>query len=225
MSKKVTIVIPAYNEEQTIGGVLEGLKKGGYKNVIVIDDGSKDNTYKIAKKHDVIVLRHSLNRGLGGALGTGLAAALKSGSDIAVTFDADGQHAVADLEKVIKPLAEGKADVVIGSRLINPKGMPWFRRLFNRIGNMVTFVLFGVKVSDSQSGLRGFSKKALKKIEIKTNRMEVSSEIIHEIGRNKLKLQEVAIKAIYTDYSLSKGQSLFVGIKTFAKLLMHRLMH
>lgn len=219
------IIIPAFNEEKAIGTVLENLKKAGYTNILVINDGSRDKTEEIIKKHRVKFISHSINRGLGGALGTGLQAARELGVEIAVTFDADGQHAVTDLEKVIAPLKEGKADVVIGSRLLNPKGMPFHRRLFNWIGNIVTYVLFGVWVTDSQSGLRAFSKKALNVIDIKTNKMEVSSEIIREIGARKLKLKEVSIQAIYTDYSLSKGQSFFVGVKTFIKLVIHRLMN
>lgn len=219
------IIIPAFNEEKAIGAVLSDLAKHGYKNVLVINDGSSDKTEEIVKKHNVKYIKHSINRGLGGALGTGLAAAKQMGVDIAITFDADGQHATEDLEKVIKPLKSGEADVVIGSRLLNPEGMPMHRRAFNWIGNIVTFVLFGVWVTDSQSGLRAFSRKALSVIDIKTNKMEVSSEIIREIGANKLRLKEVPIKAIYTEYSLSKGQNFLVGVKTFIKLVIHRLMN
>ncbi|KKT75192.1 MAG: Glycosyl transferase family 2 [Candidatus Peregrinibacteria bacterium GW2011_GWA2_44_7] len=222
---KIIAVIPAYNEEKTLGGVLESLKKGGYHNLLVVNDGSRDGTQEVAERHGVIVLRHVMNRGLGGALGTGLQAAKELKVDIAVTFDADGQHAVEDIRKVLEPIQKGEADVVIGSRLMNPEGMPWFRQLFNYVGNFMTFALFGLWVSDSQSGLRGFSKKALGKIQIRTNHMEVSSEIIREIRVNELRLREVPIRAIYTDYSLSKGQSLFVGVKTLFKLIMHRLMN
>lgn len=219
------IIIPAFNEAKAIGPVLENLKKAGYTNILVINDGSKDETEEIIKKHNVKFISHAINRGLGGALGTGLQAARDLGVEIAITFDADGQHATADLEKVIAPLKKGEVDVVIGSRLLNPKGMPFHRRLLNRIGNLVTYILFGVWVTDSQSGLRAFSKKALQVIDIKTNKMEVSSEIIREIGTHKLRLKEVPIQAIYTDYSMSKGQNFFVGVKTFIKLVIHRLMN
>jgi hypothetical protein len=103
--------------------------------------------------------------------------------------------------------------------------MPWYRQVANVLGNLVTFVLFGAWVTDSQSGFRAFNRHALQQIQIKTNRMEVSSELIAEAKRHKLKLVEVPIKAIYTDYSLSKGQSFFVGIKTLVKLVLRRITH
>lgn len=102
--------------------------------------------------------------------------------------------------------------------------MPLHRKVANTIGNLVTFLLFGAWVTDSQSGFRAFTRFALSKIEIKTNRMEVSSELIAEARRHELNLVEVPIKAIYTDYSLSKGQNFFVGIKTVLKLVVRRLM-
>ncbi|OIP79773.1 glycosyltransferase family 2 protein [Candidatus Peregrinibacteria bacterium CG10_big_fil_rev_8_21_14_0_10_44_7] len=222
---KICVVVPAFNEGSVIKGVLTSLKDAHYSNIIVVDDGSEDETFKAASSAGVRVMRHSINRGLGGALGTGLKAATYTDCEVVVTFDADGQHAVDDIERVALPILNGKADVVIGSRLKNHKGMPWYRVMMNMTGNFVTYLLFGVWCSDTQSGLRAFSHDAATKIRIHTNRMEVSSEIIREIGRRELKMQEVPIKAIYTDYSLSKGQSLFTGIKTFFKLILHRLMH
>lgn len=221
--KDVWIVIPAYNEGKTLPGVLKSLEEAGYTSTFVVDDGSRDNTFEVAKKHAKVVVQHKLNRGLGGALGTGIEGALRMGAEYIITFDADGQHNPKDIQKVLSPLRRREADAVIGSRMMNPEGMPFKRRLANRIGNFVTYALFGVWTSDSQSGLRGFNRKGAESIQIRTNRMEVSSEIIREIGVNGLRFKEVPIQAIYTDYSLSKGQSFFVGIKTFAKLLMHRL--
>ena len=221
---KIFIVMPAYNEEKIIAKVIHGLKKHKFQNIIVIDDGSEDNTSKIAKQEGVIVYRHPINRGLGGALGTGIKAGILEDADIIVTFDSDGQHDPKDINRVIAPIVKGKAQVVIGSRLINPKGMPWIRRIGNFGLNIITYVLFGIWTTDSQSGLRAFSNKAARKIQIHTNRMEVSSEIIREIGRNKLKFIEVPIKAIYTDYSKEHGQSNLNAIKIVFKLILKKLM-
>ena len=116
--------------------------------------------------------------------------------------------------------------MVIGSRMLTGfVGMPLHRRIAQLVGNVVTFVLFGAWVTDSQSGFRAFTGYALSKIQINTNRMEVSSELIAEVKRNHLVLVEVPIKAIYTDYSLSKGQNFFVGLKTVLKLVVRRLNH
>lgn len=218
------IVIPAYNEEKTIGKVIDNLKKQGLKNIIVVDDGSADGTSNIAEKHKVKVYIHVINRGLGGALNTGISAALMNHADIIVTCDADGQHDPEDVKRVIEIIKKEKIDVVIGSRLINSKGMPFFRKIGNFGLNIITYFLFGAYSTDTQSGLRGFSKNAAKKIEIKTNRMEVSSEIIKEINRNKLKLKEIPIKAIYTDYSIEKGQKNINAFKIIYKLMLRRIM-
>lgn len=220
MNEHVTIVIPAYNEERTIGSVIRNLNAHGYGRIIVVDDGSKDRTRDLACREGAVVLRHFLNRGVGGALGTGIKAALRFEPDIIVTLDADGQHVPDDIPRLIEPIEKGEAEVVIGTRLSNPTGMPWSRRLANWTANLITFVLFGLWTTDSQSGMRAFSRAAAEKLQLMTSGMEASSEIIGEIARNKLKLAEVPIKAIYTEYSLSKGQNFMHGLATLMKLLI-----
>lgn len=218
---KTTIIVPAYNESQSVGTVIQDLKAHGYKDIVVVDDGSVDDTGKIAHKFGVIVLRHRLNRGLGAALGTGFAYAKTIGVDSLVTFDADGQHEAKDIVELLKTINEG-ADVVIGSRLLKHEGMPVDRIIINKISNLITWILYGVKTSDSQSGLRAFSKNAINKIEIRTDRMEVSSEFFREIKKHNLRFTEVPIKAIYTDYSRESGQSnlnaFAVGFKMILRL-------
>jgi len=222
---KIVVVIPVYNEEKTIGKVIQNLKKEDYNNIIVVDDGSTDRTYDIVKKEGVSLYRHIINRGLGGALNTGITAALNEGADIIVTFDADLQHDVNDIKKLLYYIEHGY-DVAIGNRLTKGlnKGMPFIRRIGIRGLDFITYLLFGAYVCDSQSGLRMFNKEAAFKLDIRTNRMEVSSEIIKEIKRNKLKLKEVPIKAIYTDYSLSKGNTVWNGFGIVFKLLLRRIM-
>jgi len=223
--KGLYIVLPAFNEQRSISGVIRGLKKNGYKNLIVVDDGSEDKTYELASKEKVTVLRHIINRGLGGALGTGIQAAIASGAEYILTFDSDGQHSVDDIPKMINPLAGRRADAVIGSRMLDSRGMPLHRRVGNWGLNFITFILFGVWTTDSQSGLRAFSRKAAQRINIRTNRMEVSSEIIKEIGQKRLKFIEVPIKVIYTDYTLQHGEnSVMNGFKILLKLLIRSFM-
>ena len=246
---KLLAVIPAYNEEQTIAGVLARTRPLA-DAVVVIDDGSADRTAEIARGAGAAAVSHVMNRGLGAALGTGFAYARRVSAEAVITLDADGQHDPKEIPRFFEELQKG-ADMVIGSRMIgsgNPPpslqqgrraglperladlssgraGMPWYRRAANTLGNLVTLVLFGAWVTDSQSGYRAFSAKALSKIEIRTNRMEVSSELVAEAKRHGLKIREIPIQAIYTDYSLSKGQGFLVGLKTLLKLVVRRLSH
>lgn len=223
---KVLIIVPAYNEQQAIGSVLDDLKaakiEGIEKEIVVVDDGSSDNTKGEAEKRGVTVLTHIVNRGLGGALGTGLIYARLTDADFVVTFDADGQHQSEDIKKVIVPLIKHKADVVIGSRMLTKGGMSIDRKIINLAANIINYLLWAVWVTDTQSGLRAFSKEAVKKIEIKMNKMEVSSEFLKEIGRLHLRVAEVPIKAIYTQYSKSKGQKNANAINVLVKLLVYK---
>jgi len=219
---KIVAIIPAYNEERVIGEVIDRTRSF-VDRIIVVDDGSSDRTGEIARGRGARVVTHCVNRGLGAAIGTGFAAAVQEQADIALTLDADGQHDPAEIPLFVEAIGKG-AEVVIGSRMLTQlKGMPFHRKLATFVGNFVTLALFGARVTDSQSGYRAFTREAIRKIDIKTNRMEVSSEIIHEAHAKGLKIAEVPIKAIYTDYSLSKGQNFFVGLKTLAKLVVRRI--
>ncbi|MEA3248771.1 MAG: glycosyltransferase family 2 protein [Patescibacteria group bacterium] len=220
---KVTAVVPAYNEGRTVGSVVRSLLPL-VQEIVVVDDGSADRTAREARTAGARVVSHMLNRGLGAAIGTGVAAALDDDTDIIVTFDADGQHDAKDIERITAPIREGAADIVIGVRTLDRHLMPVSRRAANWIGNALTFVLFGKWVRDSQSGLRAFSRQAAEELEIKCDRMEVSSEIVREIRHHGWRLTEVPIRPVYTDYSMSKGQGFIVGLKTAGKLLLRRLM-
>jgi glycosyltransferase involved in cell wall biosynthesis len=223
MGKKV-IVIPAYNEEAAVAQVVRDAARVA-DHVVVVDDGSRDRTSALAREAGAIVVRHSVNRGLGGALGTGLEAAVRLGADSVVTMDADGQHRAQDAGRMFARLEQGDVDFVIGSRMLRGEEggrMPVRRVVFNGVGNLLTYLLFGVWVSDSQSGLRGLSRQAAETVDLRTNGMEVSSEFIKEIRERRWRVAEIAIPAIYTEYSMSKGQNFFVGVKTAAKLILRR---
>src|SRR3972149_3064522 len=145
---KLAIVIPAYNEGQVIGEVLDAVPERiqGISRIekIVVDDSSEDETGTVARKAGAVVLRHIINRGLGGALSTGLEFAKRNDFDIAVTLDADGQHDPSEIPKLIQPILSQQSDFVVGSRLLEKGGMPLARTVANRIGNVVTFLLYGV---------------------------------------------------------------------------------
>ncbi|MGC9516968.1 MAG: glycosyltransferase family 2 protein [Methanomicrobiales archaeon] len=220
-NKKIFVIVPAYNEEKTLKRVLESLISKNYY-VILIDDGSTDTTPTIASEIDINgelhIYSHVINRGLGAALKTGINAALIKGADVIVTFDADGQHDPQDIEKIVKPIITGKADVVIGIR--DFEVMPYSKKFGNQIMNALTKIFYGIQVKDSQSGLRAFNNKAAKLINIQSSGYGVSSEIIREIKKNELKTKEIPIQTIYTDYSLSKGTNTKEGIKILTKMIM-----
>ncbi len=218
------IVIPAYNEERTITEVVREAVRIADR-VVVVDDGSRDRTGALAKEAGALVVRHAINRGLGAALGTGIDAAIRLHADAIVTMDGDGQHRAEDAVKVFGRLAQGDVDFVLGSRMhkgANAGNMPIHRVIFNTVGNLLTYLLFGRWVTDSQSGLRGLSEKAARSLDLRTNGMEVSSEFIKESKDRHWRFAEIPIQAIYTDYSLSKGQSFFVGVKVAIRLIYRR---
>lgn len=215
------IVLPAYNEETVIKDVIREIQAAGYRNIIVVDDGSHDQTFEKAKEMDVIALRHPINRGKGAATKTGIEAAKLLGAGIIVTMDSDGQHNPADIARLIEPIQKNHCDVVLGTRLKNPKGMPWYKIIANHIGNAITWYFYGLYVSDSQSGFRAYSRHASELINTKTDRYEYDSEVIREIYLYKLKYKEVPIEVRYTEYSMGKiqKQGFVNGLKTFYKII------
>lgn len=220
--KDIFIVMPAFNEAQTIRKVMEELLPKGLK-LIVVDDGSHDKTSSIVKHvqekypKQIHLYRHPINRGLGAAILTGLEASLREKPMVIVTFDADGQHHIDDLVPVVEPIIKKDADVVIGTR--NFHEMPLRKKFGNHVMNIITRIFYQIDVGDSQSGLRAFSLNAAGKIELHSRDYGVSSEIIGEIKKKELKLIEVPIETIYTDYSLSKGTDTKIGLKILAKLI------
>lgn len=220
---RIFVVLAAYNEAQKIGGVLESLFAAGYSNVLVCDDGSKDQTTEIARKAGAVVVRHPINRGAGAATKTGLEAAIRLGADIMVVMDADGQHAVEDVAKLIDALKGSSADVAIGDRMHDKQQMPFVRRIFNGIANLITQALGGAAIADSQSGFKAFTRKAVETIRIRSNGFEFCSEIVREIKLHELHFVEVPIQVIYSDYSRSKGQSFYNGARTAWRLFIRSL--
>lgn len=221
---KILIGIPAYNEEETIGDVIKSMPrkiKGVAKiDILVVDDGSMDRTSFIARRLGTVVLSHIINRGLGGSLKTIFAYASKNQYDLLVTFDADGQHRAADITRLVEPIIDGKKDVMIGTRWGNKNRKPLVRYLVNECANLLTWLLFGVYTTDSQSGLRAFNRKAIEKIQITSDGMEVSSEFFKEIQANKLRFGEVEIEPLYTDYSIKKGQRIDNAPEVIFKLIL-----
>ena len=225
---KVALVVPAYNEGQVICKVVKDLvdcfKASNYAyEVIVVDDGSKDDTAQAANDAGARVIQHVLNSGSGGATATGLSYAQQNGFDIATTSDADGQHDATDVLRGVEALIATQNDLLVGSRLIDAAGMSRVKVLGNRGLSFITFILFGINITDSQSGLRVFSRNALDGLRWKTNGYEFCSEMLWRAKQAGLKIGEYPIKAIYTDYSKGKGQNNWNAFNIVKTLLVRRL--
>jgi len=226
--KLVTVVIPAHNEAAAIGDVISRIPKTIERMqvvVIVVDDGSTDDTAQIARVFGAQVLRHVTNLGAGAATVTGLKAAQALNADVIVTIDADGQHDPEEIERLVQCLLEGPFDVVIGSRILSPQGMPLTRFVANLLLNALTFVAYRKIVSDSQSGFKVFSQAAANALDLRSAGYEICSEIIGEIYRKNLRYKSVPVKPIYTEYSRAKGQHFLNGVNLILGLLTRWVRH
>ena len=220
---KVIVVIPAYNEAQIIAQVVADVS-GKVAEVIVVDDGSKDNTFETAKNAGAVVARHFLNRGQGAALQTGIKLALQREAEIIVTFDADGQHLSEEIDQLTQPLLLGEVDVVLGSRFLKPDNqIPRARVALLKLATVFTKLYTGLAITDSHNGLRAFSAAAAEKIQIRQDGMAHASEIIEEIKKHNLKFKEVGVTIKYTYYSINKGQKISNSFKIVWDLLLGRI--
>jgi len=204
---KFFVVIPAYNEAPRIGGVINGVRKFT-KDILVVDDGSKDKTAEMAQKEGVKVLRHRLNLGKGAAMKTGVEAAIDLGAEAIILIDADGQHDPKHIPEFLKQINQGD-EVVFGSRNLS-YGVPLIRYLGNKFGSVLISLLFGIYRSDMLCGYIAFTKKAYQKIKWDSSRYGVESEIVARTGKNKLKYTEIPIETIYKDKY--KGVTIFDAI-------------
>ena len=217
---KIFCIIPAYNEEKTISKVIKEVKNY-IENIIIVDDGSSDNTHELAKKENVTVLKHIINRGQGASLQTGNDYALINNADIIVHFDADGQFSPKEIKDIINPLIRRDADIVFGSRFLGKKSnMPKFKKyLIIPLAHLFNKIIIGKTLSDPQSGFRALSKKAAKKIKIENDGMAHCSEIIHKSFKNKLNIKEVPITVFYNEF----GQHFGGGIKIIKDIFLSKL--
>lgn len=227
--KRVCVIVPAYNEAPVIADVIRQANKVFAKaksfsiDIVVIDDGSKDSTATEAAKGGSTVISHILNSGAGGATLTGLAYARQNDYDIAATMDADGQHAPKDVLNGIAQLDRDNVDLLIGSRLINSEGMSKTKIIGNKGLGIITYILFGINSTDSQSGLRIYSRRAIETLDWRTAGYEFCSEMLWRAKQIGLTIDEFPIQAIYTDYSNGKGQNNWNGINIVKRLFKQRL--
>ncbi len=209
-AESVWVVIAAYNEATVVRRTVDAVAELGYQ-IVVVDDGSGDETFKRVEGGKAHLLRHCVNLGAGAALQTGMRYALDQGARYIVGFDADGQHDPEDIATLIEPLERGECDVTLGSRFMaggRVVNMPRLRRGTLRVAVWLTRLTTGLKVSDTHNGMRGFSAQAAGKIRITQNRYSHCSQLFSEIKRLKLRCREVPVTITYTEYSLRKGQKL-----------------
>lgn len=218
MKRKIWVVIPAYNEEETIGAVLDGLKKKEIP-VLVIDDGSSDATAKVVQEKGVHLIRNRKNLGKGLALRKGIDYLFKNEDfDYIVTMDADKQHSPEDLDKFLKA-AESDEDFVIGNRMENPEGMPKIRVFTNKLMSWLISKIAKQKIPDSQCGFRLIKRKVLEKLNIETTKFQIESEIIIKAARLGIPIKSIPIRSIYYKNALSKIHPLLDTLR-FIKFLL-----
>lgn len=217
---KIFVVIPSYNEAERIGQVLQDLSALPYQ-VVVVDDGSVDQTRAVVKKYSIDYLRHKINRGQGAALRTGTDYALNQGADIIVHFDADGQFLVREISEVIQPLLSGDYDIVIGSRFLGRQSeMPKLKKyIYFPLAHLVNFLFFKIKTTDPQGGFRAFKATVADKIKIEQDGSAHCSEILAKVFQHNLKWQEVPVTVLYRHF----GQNFSGGLKIVVDLLFSKI--
>ncbi|HEX9163443.1 MAG TPA: glycosyltransferase family 2 protein [Thermoanaerobaculia bacterium] len=223
MTARVFIVIPAYNEQSAVFDVVSAVR-AEYPDVVVVDDGSRDHTADEARRGGAAVLRHVINRGQGAALQTGLEYALRNGADVVVTFDADGQHRIEDVHRLVSALEQNDVDVAIGSRFLELKSnVPLFRRMMLWLATRFMRLTSGVALTDAHNGLRAFTRRGASKIQLTIDGMAHASEIVDQIYENRLRYAEVPVVVRYSEYSMRKGQSSLAAFRIAFDYLMKRI--
>jgi glycosyltransferase involved in cell wall biosynthesis len=219
----VWIVVTAFNEGRRLEPTLRQLCHE-YPNIVVVDDGSSDETREIAMRFPIWVLEHSINCGQGAALRTGIDFALQQGAAIIVNFDGDGQHCVDEIGRLVAPIRAGQVEVALGSRFLGQtEDMPRHRWVILKLGVVFTRLFSWIDVTDTHNGFRAFARHAAQTVRITQNRMAHSSEILDEIARHGLTYCEVPVTIRYTEDTLTKGQSSWNGLRIVAQMILGRL--
>ncbi|HWM35347.1 MAG TPA: glycosyltransferase family 2 protein [Pseudolysinimonas sp.] len=214
------VVIPMYNEGSVIEGVVRDVR-AVFPHVVCVDDGSRDESAAAARAGGAVVVEHPINMGQGAALQTGFDFALSDPlMTSVVTFDADGQHQVADARGMVEKLSAEKLQVVIGSRFLDDRTeMARTRRLVLRTAAAYTRMTTGMALTDAHNGLRVLDRSLLERVRLTQNRMAHASELIDEIGKAKVAWAEYPTHVIYTEYSKAKGQSLLNSVNILFELI------
>jgi len=226
--KRSLIIVPAYNESQSIGQVIRVLSSLSHLDVVIINDGSDDNTSALAKKtKNTSVIDHPLNLGIGAAVQTGFMYALENGYQYALQFDGDGQHLETEIDKILTPLFENKADVVIGSRFIEKKEgyqSTFLRRFGIKIFKCLSQLIIGKSITDCTSGFRAYNHKAIKFLAYHYPEDFPEPEAVILLGKNNFKIKEVPVKMKAREHgasSIGGVKSLYYMIKVMLAMLIN----
>jgi glycosyltransferase involved in cell wall biosynthesis len=220
---KVFVVVPCFNEASIVYATVSSLLNCTYQ-VVVVDDGSVDDTREKLRGLPVYFLRHQINLGQGAAIQTGIDFALQQGADFLVTFDADGQHEVKDILKMLVQLREEQVDFVFGSRFLagSKTNVDGKRKVLLQISRLTNFFISGILLSDANNGIRVFTSAAAKKIRLKENRRTHSADLIYQVAKNKIKYAECPVCIHYSEYSKMKGIQNKEGFSIFLNMLLYK---
>lgn len=198
---KICAIIPVYNEEKNLGFVIKKVKEHDL-DIIVIDDGSTDNTAEIAKREDVYLIRHPVNEGKGKALRDGFRYALEKGYDLIITLDADGQHNPDEIPLFIKKISDSAAGIIVGNRLHSPTGMPSSRLFINKLFSKITSKVCKQNIPDALCGYRIIKRAVLASIKLNAKRFDMDPQILIKTAKAGFKIDSINIKCIYAgEYS------------------------
>ena len=220
-NSNVCVIVPIFNEEQVVRGIVQSLVAEKFTTVIV-DDGSSDNSLQSISDLSVKILKHSTNFGQGAALQTGFEFAKKNPNlEIFVTFDADGQHQTKDIKNIIAPIKENKVDIVFGTRFQDVKTqMPLLKRIILKLAIKYTNLSTGVPLTDAHNGFRAMNRTALNEMKLNLNGMAHASEIVTVAHKANLRVAEIPVEILYTKYSKAKGQSILNSINILSDLFL-----
>lgn len=194
---KPLIIIPVFNEEKNLGRVIAPILDSEIFDVLVIDDGSEDSSFEVARSYGVSVIRNKSNLGKGASLKKGFEYGIRNGHESIITSDGDGQHKFEDILTLYNAWMKSDADIVIGNRMWHPVGMPYIRRVTNRIMSKLISFMTKSKIPDTQCGLKLIRSKILKEINISSNKFEVESEILFQVLKKGYKVLSVNISSVY----------------------------
>lgn len=217
----VWLVVPLFNEGTVIGDVVRDARRT-FANVVVVDDGSADDGAAAAEAAGAYVVRHPVNLGQGAALQTGFEFARSVPSmQWVVTFDSDGQHQVSDVLEMLEKARAEDLQVVFGSRFLDDRTTPSFlKKLVLRLAVGYTNMTTGTRLTDAHNGLRVLRRDVVERIDITQNRMAHASELVEQIGKMHVRYGESPVHILYTDYSTSKGQSLWNSVNILVELIL-----